>query len=137
MVCYNVIFKSLVYRQTDKDVILFTNKMTSTSNSKTLTNHRTAMEMKTNKTKLFDLDFTKILLKHVPVSNFSHVLNLLLHRYASVAYAYRKYFGKWNICSWWANAQFSSLPYKKTLKLVGFFSWIFSYSWNSVIVSDF
>ena len=33
MVCYNVIFnfKSLVYRQTDDDVILFTSKMTSTS----------------------------------------------------------------------------------------------------------
>ena len=51
MVCYNVIFnfKSLVYRQTDDDVILFTSKMTSTSSrlhsfmlsllkSKTLTN---------------------------------------------------------------------------------------------------
>jgi len=33
MVCYNVIFnfKSLVYRQTDNDVILFTSKMTSTT----------------------------------------------------------------------------------------------------------
>ena len=51
MVFYNVIFnfKSLVYRQTDDDVILFTSKMTSTSSrlhsfmlsllkSKTLTN---------------------------------------------------------------------------------------------------
>jgi hypothetical protein len=56
MVCYNVIFKSLVYQQNDVDVIAHELFLLSGYEKQISANHRQAIVMNTKKTKLFKYD---------------------------------------------------------------------------------